>query len=95
MWASKKYKDYKFFAFCDVCFVLLDLGFAACFTSMAVIRARYLPRPLGRCENLAQLDNGGKNWLDVMVDPKSSTFKDRSGVCKSETHSWRLEIGLA
>ena len=94
MWLNKNYKSYTFFACCDVCLVLGDLGLAVCFTVMAIIQARYLPRPLGRCENLAQLDNGGKNWLDVMVDAKSSAFKDRLGVCNSETFSWRLTISF-
>ena len=62
---------------------------------MAVIQARYLPRPLGRCENLEQLDhpgNGGKVWIDVMVDAKSPDFNDRLAVCKSETKIWRMSI---
>ena len=76
-------------------FVLWDLGLAVSFIMTAVIQARYLPHPLGRCENLGQLDHpggGGKIWVDVMVNAKSSNFKDRLGVCISETKVWRLSI---
>lgn len=91
-------KDFKPFAIQDptfVYFVLWDLGLAVSFIMAAVIQARYLPHPLGRCENLGQLDHpgdGGKVWLDVMVDAKSSKFKDRLGVCIVETRVWRISI---
>ena len=80
-----------------VCTVLWDLGWAVGFIMTAVIQARYLPRPLGSCENLDQLDNpdnGGKNWLDVLVDSDTQlpTFKDGFSVCLGETMAWRMTI---
>lgn len=77
---------------------LWDLGLAVSFIMTAVIQARYLPRPLGKCENLAQLGNpsdGGKMWIDVLVSDKSSKYKDRLGVCIAETKVWRMAIVCA
>ena len=91
---NKHYKPFAIESPAFVYLVLWDLGLAVSFIMTAVIQARYLPRPLGRCENLAQLDpgNGLKMWLDVLVDDKSSKYRDRLGVCIGETKVWRMTI---
>ena len=100
-WKERKFKlkrDFKPFAIQNptlVYLVLWDLGLSVSFIMIAVIQARYLPHPLGKCENLAQLDhpgNGRKVWIDVMIDAKSPYFNDRLSVCKSETTVWSLSI---
>lgn len=72
--------------------VCLDLGLGVSFFITAVVQSRYLPRPLGKCENLDQLGRGGKNWLDVLVEAQSSNFKDKLDVCINELRVWQMVI---
>lgn len=91
---------YQFFSLRRPIFVYLvfmDLGLGISFIMMAINQARYLPRPLGKCENLSQLDNpddGGNNWLDVLIHPEipDKQFKNRLDVCSAETLLWKITI---
>ena len=69
----------------------------------AVIQSRYLPHPLGKCENLEQLDNaeGGENWMDILGAARLEIANSlsftiyRTAICNSEVLIWKFEIVLA
>ncbi|KAF8451730.1 hypothetical protein BDZ91DRAFT_802560 [Kalaharituber pfeilii] len=97
---SSIYQMYRDFVIYLYIWAFMDLMLTVGFAMGAVTQAKYLPRPLGKCQVLEQLKPHGQNgnsYLDFLGDRSSydnGKPVSEEDICGALVARWKLEIAM-